>query len=216
MRDGPAGGTDVCSISIPADSPSCDDVHGTLPPSRPAQQVTQDANGIVALIRTCGNAASRCPGHFGHIELAESVLHMAFVSDINRLIQATCRTCGRVLLSQQELDAYRARLNSRTDFMPAVVETTAKEVLTKAKKVKLCPHCGKQQFQIEFTKPTIFHEITEEGGATRLLPVAIRERLENGRETAPLFDCAGFTRDLETIYLNLWHDYRQREGRERE
>ncbi|TLX99579.1 MAG: DNA-directed RNA polymerase subunit A', partial [Thaumarchaeota archaeon] len=40
------------------------------------------------------------------------------------------------------------------------------------------PHCGKQQYQIEFTKPTIFHEITEEGGATRLLPVAIRERLE--------------------------------------
>jgi DNA-directed RNA polymerase subunit A' len=28
---------------------------------------------------TCGNTASRCPGHFGHVELAESVLHMAFV-----------------------------------------------------------------------------------------------------------------------------------------
>ena len=60
---------------------------------------------------TCGNTASRCPGHFGHIELAEPVLHMAFVSDINKLIQATCRTCGRILLPQQELDAYRQRLN---------------------------------------------------------------------------------------------------------
>ncbi|MDA4116811.1 MAG: DNA-directed RNA polymerase subunit A' [Thaumarchaeota archaeon] len=127
---------------------------------------------------TCGNTASRCPGHFGHIELAESVLHMAFVSDINKQIQATCRTCGRILLSQPELDAYRERLKKITDFTPTMKEEIAKEILTKAKKVKLCPHCGKQQYQIELTKPTIFHEITEEGGATRLLPGAIRERLE--------------------------------------
>ena len=127
---------------------------------------------------TCGSTAGRCPGHFGHIELAEPVLHIAFVDEINILIQTTCRTCGRLLLSPEELDAYRARLSARTDFTPAIVETVAKEIVTKAKKVKLCPHCGKQQFQIEFTKPTIFHEITEEGGATRLLPVAIRERLE--------------------------------------
>src|SRR5579863_142450 len=127
---------------------------------------------------TCGSTASRCPGHFGHIELAEPVLHMAFVSDINKIIQATCRTCGRILLPQQELDAYHVKLSSQTDFTPTLVETVAKEILTMAKKVKLCPHCGKQQYQIELTKPTIFHEITEEGGATRLLPGAIRERLE--------------------------------------
>jgi len=139
---------------------------------------------------TCGSTAGRCPGHFGHIELAEPVLHIAFVDEINTLIQTTCRTCGRLLLSPEELDAYRARLAGRTDFTPAIVETVAKEIVSKAKKVKLCPHCGKQQFQIEFTKPTIFHEITEEGGATRLLPVAIRERLE--RVTAEDLDLLGF------------------------
>jgi len=127
---------------------------------------------------TCGSTAGRCPGHFGHIELAEPVLHIAFVDEINRLIQTTCRSCGRILLPQQELDAYHVKLTSQTDFTPALAEAVAKEIATKAKKVKLCPHCGKQQYQIEFTKPTIFHEITEEGGATRLLPVAIRERLE--------------------------------------
>ncbi len=127
---------------------------------------------------TCGSTAGRCPGHFGHIELAEPVLHIAFVDEINRLVQTTCRSCGRILLPQQELDAYHTKMKSQTDFTPALLETVAKEIATKAKKVKLCPHCGKQQYQIEFTKPTIFHEITEEGGATRLLPVAIRERLE--------------------------------------
>ena len=139
---------------------------------------------------TCGGTAGRCPGHFGHIELAEPVLHIAFVDEINRLVQTTCRSCGRILLPQQELDAYRQRLTSMTDFTPALVEEVAKEITTKAKKVKLCPHCGKQQYQIEFTKPTIFHEITEEGGATRLLPVAIRERLE--RVTNDDLDLLGF------------------------
>ena len=28
--------------------------------------------------KTCGNTASACPGHFGHIELAEPVVHVAF------------------------------------------------------------------------------------------------------------------------------------------
>jgi len=40
---------------------------------------------------TCGNTAGRCPGHFGHVELAEPVLHIAFVDEINRLLQTTCR-----------------------------------------------------------------------------------------------------------------------------
>jgi DNA-directed RNA polymerase subunit A' len=127
---------------------------------------------------TCGSTAGRCPGHFGHIELAEPVLHIAFVDEINRLVQTTCRSCGRILLPQQELDVYRAKIRGQSDFTPSLLESVAKEIVTKAKKVKLCPHCGRQQYQIEFTKPTIFHEITEEGGATRLLPIAIRERLE--------------------------------------
>ena len=38
---------------------------------------------------TCGSTAGRCPGHFGHIELAEPVLHIAFVDEINRLVQTT-------------------------------------------------------------------------------------------------------------------------------
>ncbi|HME19549.1 MAG TPA: DNA-directed RNA polymerase subunit A' [Nitrososphaerales archaeon] len=127
---------------------------------------------------TCGSTAGRCPGHFGHVELAEPVLHIAFVDEINKLVQTTCRSCGRILLPQPELDAYKVKNANKTDFTPTMLESVAKEIATKAKKVKLCPHCGKQQYQIEFTKPTIFHEITEEGGATRLLPIAIRERLE--------------------------------------
>ncbi|MBI2184923.1 MAG: DNA-directed RNA polymerase subunit A' [Thaumarchaeota archaeon] len=130
---------------------------------------------------TCGNAAGRCPGHFGYIELAEAVLHIAFVDEIHRLLMATCRACGRLKLPEDDLAKYRERLEKKDPTAVAVDDTVSREIILKAKKTKACPHCGKPQYEIEFTKPTVFHEITEGGGATRLLPVAIRERLERVR-----------------------------------
>jgi len=127
---------------------------------------------------TCGNTAARCPGHFGHIELAEPVLHIAFVEDIRKILVSTCRSCGRLLLPQDVIDSYRAKLAEKKSSTPTLAEEITKEIIAKTKKVKTCPHCNKPQYEIEFTKPTTFHEITEWGGATRLLSVAIRERLE--------------------------------------
>jgi len=127
---------------------------------------------------TCGNTAPKCPGHFGHIELAEPVIHIAFVDDIHKLLISTCRACGRLLLSQEEIDEYRKRLEERSSASPLLIEIISREILSKVKKAKQCYFCGRGQYEIEFTKPTVFHEITESGGATRLLPVAIRERLE--------------------------------------
>ena len=127
---------------------------------------------------TCGNTATRCPGHFGHVELAESVLHIAYVNNIHKLLISTCRACGRLRLTDEELDSYRTKLTEQSSFAPNLADEIMKEIILKAKKIKECPHCDKVQFDIDFTKPTIFHEITEDGGATRLLPIAIRERLE--------------------------------------
>ena len=50
---------------------------------------------------TCGNTSARCPGHFGHIELAEPVLHIAFVDDIHKLLFITCRSCNRIKLNKK-------------------------------------------------------------------------------------------------------------------
>jgi DNA-directed RNA polymerase subunit A' len=127
---------------------------------------------------TCGNAAPKCPGHFGHIELAEPVIHIAFVDDIHKLLISTCRACGRLLLSPEDIEEYKKRLEEKSSSSPMIVEIISREILSKVKKSKECHFCGRGQYEIEFTKPTVFHEITETGGATRLLPVAIRERLE--------------------------------------
>ena len=54
--------------------------------------------------KTCDQKASECPGHFGHIELAKPVIHVGYTRLIRKLLRVTCRSCGRVLLSPEEIE----------------------------------------------------------------------------------------------------------------
>ena len=124
---------------------------------------------------TCGNTAARCPGHFGHIELAEPVLHIAFIDNIYKLLLSTCRSCSRIKMSQEELDEYSKIRKKEAAYSVLSQKRIPEQILEKAKKAKECPHCGKTQYELIFTKPTIFIEKTEIG-EHRLLPITIRER----------------------------------------
>ena len=130
---------------------------------------------------TCGNTAARCPGHFGHIELAEPVLHIAFIDNIHKLLLATCRSCSRLKLPQEDLDNYGQILKKEAAYTIISQKRIPEEILDKAKKAKECPHCGKPQYDMIFTKPTIFIEKTEIG-EHRLLPITIRERFTQIRD----------------------------------
>ncbi|MEM2856026.1 MAG: DNA-directed RNA polymerase subunit A' [Candidatus Nitrosocaldaceae archaeon] len=123
---------------------------------------------------TCGNTSAKCPGHFGHIELAEPVLHIAFIDEIHKLLLITCRYCNRIKLEQEVLDEYREKLSHKSGLL--IGEKIKEEIIDKAKKVKTCPHCKKEQYELIFTKPTMFTEKTEVG-ENRLLPITIRDRL---------------------------------------
>lgn len=127
---------------------------------------------------TCGNTSARCPGHFGHIELAEPVLHIAFVDDIHKLLITCCRSCSRVKLGHGDIEKYRTLRNAKAAYSVITLENIKDEIIEKAKKVKVCPHCEKEQYELVFTKPTIFVEKTE-AGENRLLPITIRERMMN-------------------------------------
>jgi len=126
--------------------------------------------------KTCGNTAIRCPGHFGHIELAVPIVHVEFTKIIDDLLDATCRNCGRLLLSEPRIARMKARIERTRKLLGIVPDDLYKRILREAKG-KECPQCGAPQYKIEFTKPTTFHEISEEG-AQRLTPSMIREKLE--------------------------------------
>ena len=127
---------------------------------------------------TCGNTAARCPGHFGHIELAEPVLHIAFIDNIYKLLLTTCRSCARLKIPQEELGEYHQVMQKEAAYSVISIKHIPDEIIERAKKEKTCPHCGKAQYEMIFTKPTIFIERTELG-ENRLLPITIRERFSH-------------------------------------
>ena len=112
--------------------------------------------------KTCGNTAIRCPGHFGHIELAVPVIHIEFTKIIQNLLNSTCRNCGRILLSPERVARLKARLVRAKKMLGIVPDEFYKKILDEAKGNE-CPHCATVQYKLEFTKPTSFHEISEEG-----------------------------------------------------
>ena len=90
---------------------------------------------------TCGNTALRCPGHFGHIELAEPVLHIAFAEEVNKLLHSFCRVCGRFKMLTEEVEAFKAKIEEESKFNPKVKDKIAKLLFTKKKKNMFCPNC---------------------------------------------------------------------------
>ena len=122
--------------------------------------------------KTCDQKASECPGHFGHIELAKPVIHVGYTRLIRKLLRVTCRSCGRVLLSPDEIEKVVGTEDEQTGDL-----LSEKDV----KKERICPHCGDQQLKINFEKPTTFSEVMVEDGKKiehKLTPADIRARME--------------------------------------
>jgi DNA-directed RNA polymerase subunit A' len=128
--------------------------------------------------RTCGNTSVRCPGHFGHIELAVPIIHVEFAEVIYNLLQAICRNCGRILLPEKTIKSLKARMERLRRLIGTVPVSFYNRVFEEAKRNRECPYCGAKQYKIEFVKPTIFHEYTEKEGSQRLTANMIRERFE--------------------------------------
>ncbi len=131
-----------------------------------------------ARCETCHNTHERCPGHFGRIELARPVIHVEFAKYIYEVLKATCRECGRLLLSDQEIEKYRRRLERLRRRWRLIADALAKRIIKKASERKTCPHCGAKQRKIVFERPYHFYEELEDGSLVKLDPVKIRSRLE--------------------------------------
>jgi len=142
--------------------------------------------------RTCGNISINCPGHYGHIELATPVVHVEFAKQIYKLLSVTCRSCGRILLTDEEIEEYSQLREKEIQLFGTVSDDTNKEIVKRAKKYKKfkeCPHCGMTQSNVKFAKPTSFLEVDKEQFDTsvdtipeevsrRLTPNMIREWFE--------------------------------------
>ncbi|HTW76594.1 MAG TPA: DNA-directed RNA polymerase subunit A' [Thermoplasmata archaeon] len=114
--------------------------------------------------RTCGGRVNECPGHFGIIELAMPVIHVGYAKEIKRLLQSTCRACGRML---PDAPSPRAEAVADDDAPTPAVRTR------EAKEERSCPHCHEVQQRIVLDKPTTFRE-----NSHKITPKEVRARLE--------------------------------------
>ena len=125
--------------------------------------------------KTCGGKVDECPGHFGHIDLAMPVIHVGYVKEIKKLLQSTCKSCGRLLLTRQQAQEFMRELEFQEELgadsteMAEMVKDTAKEAQKRAR----CPHCDTEQSKITLDKPTTSRE-----DGHKLTPREVRERLE--------------------------------------
>jgi DNA-directed RNA polymerase subunit A' len=114
--------------------------------------------------RTCGGRVNECPGHFGIIELAMPVIHVGYAKEIKRLLQSTCRACGRMLP-----DAPSPRAEAIADDDAPTPAPRTRE----PKEERTCPHCHEVQQRIVLDKPTTFRE-----NSHKITPKEVRARLE--------------------------------------
>lgn len=135
--------------------------------------------------KTCGLKVGKdkCPGHFGHIDLAMPVVHVGFVKTIRNSLRSSCRDCGRILLPDKQAAEYRTLIdkNKSEGRDNAYV---FKSLIAECVKMDACPHCGHVVSKIELDKPTSFRE-----AGKKLTPTEIREWLEKIHDDElPLFD----------------------------
>ena len=112
--------------------------------------------------RTCGGRVNECPGHFGIIELAMPVIHVGYAKEIKRLLQSTCRACGRRLPDAP---------SPRSEVAGDGEEGTTR--VREAKEERSCPFCHEIQQRILLDKPTTFRE-----SGHKITPKEVRARLE--------------------------------------
>lgn len=52
------------------------------------------------LCQTCVSDIKECPGHFGHIELAEPLFHVGFIKYMLTVLKCVCYHCSRIMISK--------------------------------------------------------------------------------------------------------------------
>jgi len=124
--------------------------------------------------KTCGLKVGKdkCPGHFGHIDLAMPVVHVGFVKTIRDSLRSTCRECGRLLLSDDRIKDFEELLEKhRTEGRD--LSFLLKNIVAECKKMDKCTRCGRETGKIDLDKPTSLRE-----NGKKLTPSEIREWLE--------------------------------------
>lgn len=118
--------------------------------------------------KSCGGRLGECQGHFGHIQLTRPVVHVGYAREVYNLLRATCRSCSRILLPQDDFALYNKE-SMTEEQVNNIFESSMKVTNNQGK----CPHCGVKQVKIKFVRPYSYYE-----DENSLLVTDVKERFE--------------------------------------
>ena len=126
-------GMSVCKINIAKKSgygTVYDERMGTTDSTKPCE--------------TCGQTAEFCPGHFGHIEFNEPIIHPLFYKRVVTFLNCFCCKCNRLLITRDQI--YLEGLNRYKG------ESRFVKIQEKIKKVDICCNngCGAEHPKFKF------------------------------------------------------------------
>ena len=112
---------------------------------------------------TCNMNSDNCPGHFGYIELAETIVHPLFYRRVESFLKCFCIRCYRLLLTEDQI--------LFNDLHKYAGETRFVKILEKIKKINICCHLECQNEQPDFkyspTETTISMVIVDTKGKSK-------------------------------------------------
>lgn len=96
------------------------------------------------ICETCNEDASRCPGHFGHIELNDVIIHPLYYKHVVSILNCVCFKCFRLMITKDQMDV------SMISFMKG--QNKFENIVEKIKKTNICCHadCGVEKPKIRF------------------------------------------------------------------
>lgn len=87
---------------------------------------------------TCNTKAKDCPGHFGHIELNEPVLHCKLIKNIVSFLKCQCMKCYEPLITSEKIELLNFHKFKRNIRFDKIIDHITK-------KIKNCPVCNANQ-----------------------------------------------------------------------
>jgi DNA-directed RNA polymerase II subunit RPB1 len=92
--------------------------------------------------QTCFGSIKECPGHFGHMKLAEPVYNVEFLQTIYRLVKCVCYNCSRLLVPPDKL-SHILKIRSPRKRLAEIAKHVSKSCLPSTD--GLAGGCGKTQ-----------------------------------------------------------------------
>jgi len=120
----------------------------------------------------CGFGTNYCPGHFGHIDLAEKVFHMGLYDYVLSFLRCVCPRCSKLLVYKNEDELIELLKNKK-----------GKNRLNELKNmVKNVTYCQKQNFGCGAPIPKIKKDIRK---STAVVNIVAEYQTNNATEENP-------------------------------